>query len=208
MDKPACGSYEEFAKLLKDAERKNLVVQMGYMYRYNPGIMECIRRIKNGELGEIYAINAEMSTGHLPKFRQWLTHFNGGIQYILGSHLIDLIVYLMGEPMKITSFLRHSGKDGIDVADNNLSVLEYENALVRVYVSSVEINGWARRQFVVSGSKGTLDLCPIEGESRLTYANADDVQTPFADVKTVLPVPPFDSDGRYDAMARDFYDYV
>ena len=35
---------------------------------------------------------------------------------------------------------------------------EYEKALARVFVSSVEVNGWGRRQFVVSGSKGTIDI--------------------------------------------------
>ena len=45
--------------------------------------------------------------------------------YILGSHLVDLIVYMMGEPKKATSFLRHTGLDGVDFVDNNLAVLEY-----------------------------------------------------------------------------------
>lgn len=73
--------------------------------------------------------------------------------YILGSHLVDLIVYILGEPNKIVPFLKHTKLDGVDFADNNLAVLEYEKALARIFVSSVEVNGWGRRQLMVSGSR-------------------------------------------------------
>ena len=71
--------------------------------------------------------------------------------YILGSHLVDLIVYMLGEPKKVTSFLKRTGLDGVYFEDNNLAVLEYDKALARIFVSSVEVNGFGRRQLMVSG---------------------------------------------------------
>ncbi len=62
MDKPASGTLEEWKALLDSAEAQKLVVQMGYMYRYNPAMLKTLEHIKNGDLGEIYSINAEMST--------------------------------------------------------------------------------------------------------------------------------------------------
>ena len=38
MDKPASGTLEEYKHLLDTAKEKNLVVQLGYMYRYNPAV--------------------------------------------------------------------------------------------------------------------------------------------------------------------------
>ena len=67
MDKPASGTLEEFKHLLDTAKEKDLGVQMGYMYRYNPAVLKCLEYIKNGNIGEIYAINAEMSTFHKPQ---------------------------------------------------------------------------------------------------------------------------------------------
>ena len=64
MDKPASGTLEEYKALLDMAKEKRLVVQLGYMYRYNPAVLKCIEAVKNGDLGEIYSINAEMSTFH------------------------------------------------------------------------------------------------------------------------------------------------
>lgn len=208
MDKPASGTLEEYKHLLDTAQAKQLVVQLGYMYRYNPAVVKTLDHIKNGDLGEIYSINAEMSTFHGVEYKKWLTNFGGGIMYILGSHLVDLIVYMLGEPKKITSFLKRTGLDGVDLEDNNLAVLEYDQALARIFVSSVEVNGYGRRQLVVAGSKGTVNICPIEKPTMMTYADTKMGGRPYHDDKITIPID-FDASGsRYDEMMRDFYDYI
>jgi len=207
LDKPASGTLEEYKALLDTAKAKNLVVQLGYMYRYNPAVQDVLKRIRNGELGEIYSINAEMSTFHSPEYRRWLANFGGGIMYILGSHFVDLIVYLLGEPKKITSFLKHTGLDGVDVEDNNLSVLEYDKALARIFVSSVEVNGYGRRQLVIAGSRGTANICPMEKPTVMTWADTAMGGSSYADVKTTIPFD-FSTAHRYDEMMRDFHAYV
>jgi predicted dehydrogenase len=208
MDKPASGTLKEYKTLLDTAKEKNLVVQLGYMYRYNPAVVKCFEHIRNGDLGEIYSINAEMSTFHSPSYKKWLTNFGGGIMYILGSHLVDLIVYILGEPKKTTSFMKHTGLDGIDLEDNNLAVLEYEKALARVFVSSVEVNGWGRRQLVVSGSRGTVNIVPIENDCYMTYADTEISTHPYEDMKNVVDIQDVPKDSRYDDMMQDFYAYI
>jgi predicted dehydrogenase len=208
MDKPAGGTLEEYKYVLDTAKEKKLAVQLGYMYRYNPAVLKCFEHIKNGDLGEIYSINAEMSTFHPVAYKKWLTNFGGGIMYILGSHLVDLIVYLLGEPKKITSFLKHTGLDGVDFEDNNLAVLEYDKALARIFVSSVEVNGFGRRQLMVSGSKGTVNICPLERPITMTYSDTSIADETYEDRKIVIPFEDHTSGGRYDEMMQDFYAYV
>ena len=208
IDKPGSGTLEEYKIMLDTAKEKNLIVQLAYMYRYNPAIQKTFELINTGKLGEIYSINAEMSTFHSPKYRKWLTNFSGGIMYILGCHLIDLIVYIMGKPDNILSLLKHTKLNDVDVADNNLAVLEYEKALARVYVSSVEVNGFGRRQFVVSGSKGTVNICPLERPVTMTYSDTEIANTPYADCKILLPFDDNTTNGRYDEMMKDFYAYI
>lgn len=208
IDKPASGSLAEYKHLLNTAKDKNLVVQLGYMYRYNPAVQKCFELIDDGKLGEIYSINAEMSTFHPTGYKKWLTNFGGGIMYILGCHLIDLIVYIMGKPDRVTSFLKHTGLDGIDLSDNNLAVMEYKKALARVFVSSVEVNGFGRRQFVVSGSKGTVNICPLERPIIMTYSDTEMADKTYADRKILLPFEDNTANGRYDEMMKDFYHYI
>ena len=208
MDKPASGTLEEYKYVLDTAKEKNLVVQLGYMYRYNPAVLQCFEHIKNGDLGEIYSINAEMSTFHPAAYKRWLTNFGGAIMYILGSHLVDLIVYMLGEPKKITSFLKHTGLDGVDFADNNLAVLEYDKALARIFVSSVEVNGYGRRQLVVAGSRGTVDIRPLENPLHMTYSDTSIARETYADHKIDVDLEDPTAHARYDDMMRDFYSYI
>ena len=128
--------------------------------------------------------------------------------YILGCHLIDLIVYIMGKPDKIHSFFKHTKLDDIDTNDNNLVVMEYEKALARVFVSSVEVNGYGRRQFVVSGSKGTVNICPLEQPLQMTYSDTKIANTAFGDRKEIVPIEDNTANGRYDDMIKDFYAYI
>jgi len=208
MDKPASGTLAEYKHLLDSAKEKNLVVQLAYMYRYNPAIMKCFELIREGKLGEIYSINAEMSTFHPEEYRLWLQNFSGGIMYILGCHLIDLIVYLLGKPEKVHTFLKQTGMDGISFPDNNLAVLEYEKALARVFVSSVEVNGFGRRQFMVSGSRGTVNICPMERPLTMTYSDTSIADSTYEDRKIFYEFEDNTANGRYDDMMKDFYYYV
>ena len=128
--------------------------------------------------------------------------------YILGCHLVDLIVYILGEPKKITSFVKHTGLDGVDFEDNNLAVLEYDKALARIFVSSVEVNGYGRRQLVVSGSKGTVDICPLERPIKMTYSDTTMCDSPWATAYRDVPIEDVPGSCRYDDMMKDFYAYV
>lgn len=208
MDKPAGGTLAEYRQMLDTAKAKNLVVQLAYMYRYNPAVLRCLEHVRNGDLGEIYSINAEMSTYHPTAYKKWLTNFGGGIMYILGSHLVDLIVYMLGEPKRITAFLKKTCLDGIDFEDNNLAVLEYDKALARIFVSSVEVNGFGRRQLMVSGSKGTVNICPLERPITMTYSDVNIADKTYEDRKLVIPFEDHTANGRYDEMMQDFYAYV
>jgi predicted dehydrogenase len=199
---------EEYKAVLDTAKEKHLAVKLGYMYRYNPAVLECFRRVRNGDLGQIFSINAEMSTFHAPEYKRWLSNFSGGIMYILGSHLVDLIVYLLGEPKRVTSYLQHTGLDGVDCADNNLAVLEYDNALARIFVSSVEVNGFGRRQFMVSGSKGTVNICPLERPITMTYSDTTIADKIYEDRKVTTQFEDNTASGRYDEMMQDFHAYI
>ncbi len=208
MDKPASGTLEEYKHLLDTAKLKNLVVQLGYMYRYNPSIKKTFEMIKNGELGTIHSINAEMSTRHSDDYRKWLNHFNGGNMYIFGSHLIDLIILLLGTPDEVSSSIASSGINGISSPDITSAILKYGNALARVFVSSVESNGWGRRCFSVAGSEGTVEIRPLEVPVRMTFAKKGDGNEYFDDYAKPVETTSLPDSERYNEMIQDFYAYI
>ena len=208
MDKPACGTVAEFKHLLDTAKEKNLVVQLGYMYRYNAAVQKLIDMVQKGELGKISAIHAEMSVIHTPKYRQWLGNFKGGDMYIFGSHLIDLIVYLMGKPNRVVSSMIPSAEDGVISQDVTAAILEYDHALARVYSSSVEWNGWANRCFTVAGSEGTVHIQPMEGNYKMNLYPRHTGRKYGPQESIPIELPPRSGEARYYEMIRCFHDYA
>lgn len=205
IDKPAGGTLEEFEEMLNIAKEKNLTVQLGYMYRYNFALQKCMEIIKSGELGEIYQIDAEMSTYHSKEYRRWLKHFKGGSMYIFGSHLVDLIVTILGEPKNVYPFIKQTGFDNVYSDDNNFAVLEYEKAIARITTLSVEVNGWGMRRFAVMGSKGTVEIKPIELNVKMTKSNADIATNAYADMHENVDVQDVPTLSRYDEMMKDLH---
>lgn len=208
MDKPASGTLEEFKHLLDTAKAKNLVVQLGYMYRYNPGVVKLFEMVKEGKLGAITSIRAEMSLRHKDVYRQWLGNFKGGDMYIFGSHLIDLIVYLLGEPKKVLSSAISSGINGTSGADLTAAILEYEHAIAQVFSSSLDWDGWDQRCFSVVGELGSAHIQPMEVPCRMTFApkrTGGSVRSHLAAPVELEEVP---IDDRYDSMLVAFHDYV
>ncbi|MAT14718.1 MAG: dehydrogenase [Planctomyces sp.] len=163
LDKPAGTSLPQFKRLLETAASKHLIVQMGYMYRYNPAVKMLKKFIEKGWLGEIFEIHAVMSKVVAEDARKELAQFEGGMMLELGCHLIDLVVGILGAPEKVTPFLQHASTqydDGLN--DNTLAVFEYPNAFASVKSAGLEVEGFKRRHFVVCGTRGTFHIEPLD----------------------------------------------
>ncbi len=160
LDKPGGESLSAFRELLEECERRDIVIQLGYMYRNNPAVNLVKHAVLAGWLGDVFEIHAVMSRLDGDDYRRWVRNFKGGAMYIFGGYLIDIIVSLMGRPDKVTSFQRPTREDGVN--DNGFAVLDYPRATASVRASIVEVEGFKRRQLVVCGTKGTAEICPLE----------------------------------------------
>jgi len=162
MEKPGGTSLEEFEKLISIVKVKNLVFHTGYMYRYNPTIREVIDNAKNGVYGDIISVEAQMCGYNDPTMRQWLEVFPGGMMFYLGCHLVDLILTLKGLPEKVYPFNRSTGKNGVTACDYGLALFEYPDGMSIAKTCNLEHGGFERRRLVVCGTKGAVELCPLE----------------------------------------------
>jgi predicted dehydrogenase len=173
LDKPAGESLPQFRRLLDAATRRKLTVQMGYMFRYNPGFEFCFKAVREGWLGRVFAIEAVIGKASSAEERKKLLPYRGGTMFELGCHVIDAVVALLGAPQAVSAQARHAAGLADGLLDNQLATLEYPNALVTVRSSLVEVAGNVRRQFVVCGDGGTVDLRPLEPPAvRLALAEA------------------------------------
>lgn len=162
LDKPAGADLGKFQQLLADADRQKLTVQMGYMYRYNPAVVMMREFLERGWLGEVFEVHTVMSKVMGASTREELKEFEGGVLFELGGHIVDLVVGVLGKPDKVTPHIR-GGADGFN--DNMLAALDYPRATATVKSSGLEVEGGARRHFVVAGTEGTFHIQPLDRPS-------------------------------------------
>lgn len=161
VEKPPAANLRDFQEMLNVARQRNLTLQVGYMWRFSPGVEHLRSLIRNGALGPIYLARGVMNANPAPEGRQEWAEFPGGAMFEQGSHLIDTIVRLMGVPARVTSFLKNF-RGGDNLKDNNLAVFEYSKGLAVIQNSALQPDFSVHRTFEIFGTNGTATLRPVE----------------------------------------------
>ncbi len=209
IEKPGSQNPDSFKELIETVKKNGTVLHFGYMYRYNPTIINLLERIEKGELGEILYVEADMSCHHTEKTREWLSTFKGGMLYFLGCHLIDLVYRVMGAPNEVIPLSCSSHLDGVSSEDIGLAALKYDNGVSLVKTSAIEKGGYFRRSLTITGSEKVIKITPLE----FFVENKKDICSTIYE----FPLSDWDhpgfksvSDGfdRYDAMMASFASYV
>lgn len=189
LEKPPAPTMEEFRALTGIAARKRLLLQMGYMWRYNPAINAALDAARQGWLGEVHTVRATIDTIAPAERRPEWAMYKGGQMFELGCHVLDPAVRLLGRPVKVTPFLRKHGNFKDNLMDNTVSVLEYPRALVVITSSTLRPNAPRHRFFEIMGSNGTAMVRPPEPPA-LEFDLAA-AAGPYAAGRNTVKMPPY-----------------
>jgi len=162
LEKAPADNFQAFSEIVKLAQQKNLLLQIGYMWRYHPAISKALEAARSGWLGQVNFVKATIATQIAGDGRAELARFPGGIMFELGGHVIDPMVRLMGEPRRVTPFLRTDGPYGDSLHDNTVAVLEWDRAIGIVQTSTLVPDSSRSRSFELHGSNGRVVVNPIE----------------------------------------------
>jgi predicted dehydrogenase len=165
LEKPPADTLEGLRELVALARRKRLVMQMGYMWRYHPGINAVLEVARKGWLGEVYLVRGTINTQIGPERRPQWGRFRGGVLFELGSHLIDAMVRLMGRPAAVHSVLKTHGAFKDNLADNTVVVFEFPRAIGILSSATLQPGANQYRSFEVFGAGGSAVVRPIEPPS-------------------------------------------
>lgn len=200
LDKPPGSNLAGFEQLQKLAAQKQRVLQTGYMFRYHPAFQFCLHAVQSGMLGKVFAIHGDIGSDMTVERRPWLAKAYGGSMLLLGSHLVDLAVALLGEPLDVVSRRHQSFPERDQYSDNEVAILDYKNASAVIRCINSEVGGGPRRQFLVFGENGTFEWLPLEpARVKLTLKRASGEYKAGAQEVKIPPLP-----GRYDDMLLDF----
>lgn len=199
MEKPGGQDMGAFAEMIAAMRESGKVFHTGYMYRYNPEIIHLLRRIEEGELGEIISVEAQMNCIQKDFVREWLARLSGGQMFFLGCHLVDLIYRIKGAPKRILPLSTDN--------EYGFVVFEYDNGISFAKTHAAEKGGYARRQLVVTGSKKTVELKPLEmgSESDMYTVCTEYESTSWGNRGESHESEHYD---RYDFMMASFAAYV
>lgn len=163
MDKPLGTSPRGFARISKICRENNIPLQIGYMFRTNDALIKMAEIAKSGIIGEVYSIEADMDHSYgNATYPEFISHYPGGIAYILTCHFIDWAMPIFGDalPTKTWSVIKPAPGDPKWAKTHALTVMEYPTANVVMRACS-EGNIW-RRHIRIDGSCGSMELAPIE----------------------------------------------
>lgn len=171
LEKPAGLEMSPFKRLHDAAQQAGLLVQMGYIMRYNPGF-EVVRRLHGaGALGSIFSVRGRISWERASYAEQMpgIGVLPGGMLFELGCHYLDLIMILLGEPISARAYFGKHHDPSHRYTDNALACLEFGGALATIESAAMESGALQNRSFEVYGSQGTAIIQPLEPPEVLVH---------------------------------------
>ena len=106
VEKPLARNAEEGRAMLAAAAGHGKVLMVAFNHRYRGDVQWLKQYIERGALGEIYYAKAYwMRRAGIPQLGSWFVskeQAGGGPLIVLGVHVLDMALYLLGEPRPLT----------------------------------------------------------------------------------------------------------
>ena len=149
VEKPLTENLEEAEQLVMLSESRNLRLMVGHTFEYNSAVREIRRIIEDGELGEVYYIDAVRTNLGLFQLKT-------NAMWDLAPHDISIANYLLGtEPLSVTARAGSFVMRRFAIPDLVYMHIEYPGGiLASIRVSWLDPN--KTRRTTVVGSKKML----------------------------------------------------
>lgn|SRR3989338_406352 len=144
VEKPLALRAKEAAELVSLATEKNLILMVGHILRYHPGVIKIKEFIDKGELGKIYYVySTRLNLGQFRKEENILWSF--------APHDISAIMYLLNEiPVEVTTcggnYLHQ------DIADVTLTFMSFRSG-VKSHIFTSWLHPYKEQRLVIVGDK-------------------------------------------------------
>ena len=179
LEKPMALSLAQCDAMLKAADQNSVLLQLGFMRRFDPEFVAAAQRIEAGEIGRPMMIKTNThGPGLPPPWARDLRTSNGMLAEV-NSHDWDTLRWFMGSNLErvYTEVANFKG------ADNNVDTPNfYDNVLVNVKFESGSLGmlsgicpcgyGYDARVEIV-GEKGIMQIGELRGQSIVVCTDRD-----------------------------------
>ncbi|TDR50331.1 putative dehydrogenase [Halomonas ventosae] len=155
IDKPFSVSASEARLLKAQADGADRLLSVFHNRRWDSDFLTLKALLDEGTLGRVVALESRFDRFRPRVTDRWRDHHKpgGGIWYDLGPHLLDQARQLFGMPKAILLELA-SSREGAEVDDDFLALLEYDHLRVSLQASSLVAEPTPR--FRVHGTRGSF----------------------------------------------------
>ncbi|MFB4212708.1 Gfo/Idh/MocA family oxidoreductase [Shouchella sp. JSM 1781072] len=172
VEKPLTLNFEESEEVSLAIRNADIICQVGFMRRFDPGYAEAKRRIENGEIGRpLYFKAFTRDPGSPPA--EFIKH-SGGIFVDCSIHDYDIARYLLNTKITAVSahghVLKHDFMKKLNDIDQGLTYVEFANgAIGDMEVSRNSPYGYDIRAEII-GTEGSLFVGSLR-EQQVTVLN-------------------------------------
>lgn len=170
VQKPLAGSVASAERIVAEAARCGVDLQVSFMHRFFDEVIEARRWLGEGRLGRVLAARIRNATPG-PDWGAWFYRRDrvpNGVVDQLGVHGIDLVQHLLGRVVTVnararTARPRRRLADGhevdVEIVDNATALYTlHDGTLVTHEMSLTEVAGCDRFCMDIHGERGTLLL--------------------------------------------------
>ena len=183
-EKPMAMNYTEAVSMAKAAATAGKTLGVAYYRRTYPKLHRALELLRQGAIGQplLAYITCHDGWPGDEAYAPWRTDpakSGGGPLLDIGSHRIDVLNFLFGEPQRVSAH-RANAMHSAGVEDCATVLIEYSSR-VRAIVD-VRWNSHVKRdEFRIIGTDGEMDLTPLNGP-RLVFPGGQENLPPHANL--------------------------
>ncbi len=204
MEKPVSDSFRRIPEMRDALKFNGSRFQMGFQFRFHPGLLRCKELIDAGRIGQPLSFRAEWGE-YLPGWHPWEDYrksysarrdLGGGVLLTL-SHPLDYVRWLFGDPQWIWGL---NGKiSGLEIDTDDIA--EIGMSMAGGMAGTVHLDYYsrpARNRLEITGSDGCLTCDNLSG---IVSLSASDGNT-----ETFVPEPAYDRNDMFINEMKRFID--
>lgn len=196
-EKPLCLSHEGAKRIGEAAKKAGVKAQIVFHNRFFPAVMRAKQLIDEGRIGRLYSFETKYyHSTNIDADKPFNWRFSkdiagGGTLFDMGSHVIDIVSYLVGRYARVNAVMQTAIKsrlDGgtqcpVDVDDAVYMMAEMENGAFGTIVASKLATGTNDElEIRLFGDKGALRFS-TESPNHLEFYDNTDRSGPYGGEK-------------------------
>lgn len=180
-EKPMALAYRDACRMVETSLARGRSLTVGHHMRYQAATAKAHELVQTGALGEVYYAKASyLRRSGIPGYGSWFTNKDlagGGALMDIGCHMLDLVLWLMGNPAPVQVVAATYAKFGpqakglgtwgadhygpgarFDVDDLTTAFVRLETGATLLLEASWATHGSQGQRFQLMGTDGGLEL--------------------------------------------------